>query len=106
VSPAQGTGVESSSLSRSQNDGDRRASSVTACTSSGASARSRLLKPDWPGMYGNRCPSRRLARRKNRRSFGQSSNTCATARQTSSLSLIRGGRPNRRLTGRRSSTST
>jgi hypothetical protein len=79
---------------------------VTACTSCGASARSRLLKPDWPGMYGNRCPSRRFARRKNRRSFGQSSNTCAIDRQINSLSEIRGGRPNRRLAGRRSSTST
>ena len=81
--------------SRSQNDGDSLASSVIASSSCGASARSRLLNPDWPGMYGNRCPRRRLASRRKRRSFGQSSSTCATARQISSLSEIRGGGPQR-----------
>ena len=35
------------------------------------------------------------ASRRKRRSFGQSSSTCATARQISSLSEIRGGRPER-----------
>src|SRR5262249_31620358 len=45
--------------------------------------------------------------RRKRRSFGQSSSTCATARQISSLSEIRTGLPKRRrLPGRRSSTST
>jgi hypothetical protein len=51
-------------------------------------------------------PSRRRANRRKRRSFGQSSSTFATAEHISSLSVIRGGRPNRRLRGRRSSTST
>jgi hypothetical protein len=47
---AHGTGVESSSLSRSQKLGESRARTLIASSSCGAKARSRLLNPDWPGM--------------------------------------------------------
>jgi hypothetical protein len=59
----------------------------------GASARMPLVVARLLGQYGNRCPSRQRAQAKNFRSPGQSNSTRATARQTSSASVILRGRP-------------